>query len=105
MQYTASSFAQMLVGLFGPILRPRTHRPCQAGMFPARTAFESHVDDVVLDGQILPLARATERWLAKCRGLQQGLSQHYILYILLSVVALLTWIMPIERLIVRMFAR
>ncbi len=34
MQYTSSSFAQMLVGLFGWVLRPRTHKPSDLPLFP-----------------------------------------------------------------------
>ena len=36
MQYTASSFAQMLVGMFGWVLRPRVRRPADLAVFPAR---------------------------------------------------------------------
>ena len=39
MQYTSSSFAQMLVGLFGWVLRPRTHRPRDLPLFPQTGRF------------------------------------------------------------------
>jgi hydrogenase-4 component B len=105
MQYTASSFAQMLVSLFRLALRPRTHRPELYGMFPRATRFESHVDDVVLDRQIMPFARVAEQWFGRLRGLQQGVTQHYILSILITVIALLAWTMPIDEFIAGLFAR
>ena len=105
MQYTSSSFAQMLVGLFGWALRPRVHRPDVSGLFPSATRFESHVDDVVLDGQILPLARRVQRWLAALGGMRQGLTQHYVFYILATVILLLLWTMPLHNLIARFFSR
>src|SRR5262249_46305600 len=37
MQYTSSSFAELLVGLFGWALRPKEHQPKVQGLFPAET--------------------------------------------------------------------
>jgi hydrogenase-4 component B len=105
MQYTASSFAGSLVRLFGWVLRPRTHRPEIQGIWPAPSSFESHIDDLVLDRRILPAAGAIERWLARFRLLQQGLTQHYVLYILLTVIALLLWAMPLEQLLAQLWGR
>ena len=105
MQYTASSFAQTLVGLFRWVLRPRVHRPEVRGPFPAAAHFESHVEDIVLDGQILPFARVAERWLGRIRVFQQGLTQHYVLYILAAVLGLLAWAIPMDQVIARFFAR
>src|SRR5206468_5729377 len=60
-QYTSSSFAQMLVGLFGWALRPRTHRPHDLPLFPQATSFHSEVPDTVLDEGVLPAFRFTAR--------------------------------------------
>ena len=57
MQYTSSSFAQMLVGLFAWALRPRTHRPRDLPLFPRKTDFHSEVPDTVLDEAVLPAFR------------------------------------------------
>lgn len=105
MQYTSSSMAQMLVGLFRWLLRPRVHPPAISGLFSAESNFSSHVDDVVLEEQIKPMARMGERLLGRIRGMQQGLTQQYVLYILVAVVVLLIWTMPIARIVTRMFAR
>jgi len=89
MQYTASSFAEMLVGIFGGILRPERHAPDIKGLFPGRSAFESHVPEVVLEKGILPFLAATDRRLAMIRRLQNGQLNHYILYIFVALIILL----------------
>jgi hydrogenase-4 component B len=92
MQYTASSFAAILVDLFRGLLRPRSREPRIGGLFPAATRFESHVDDVVLEGFLGPLWRRFRAHLGWLRVLQHGSVQSYVLYILivLSVLLLLT---------------
>ena len=89
MQYTASSFAEMLVNIFGGILRPERHAPDIKGLFPERTSFESHVPEVVLEKGILPFFAATDRRLAAIRRLQNGQLNHYILYIFVALIILL----------------
>jgi hydrogenase-4 component B len=72
---------------------------------PAPSRFESHVDEPVLDRRLIPAALATERWFARFHALQQGLTQYYILYILIAVVVLLLWAMPLGQVLLRLFAR
>ena len=103
MQYTASSFAQMLVGIFHWVLRPQTLRPHLDKLFAKPSHFHSHVDDLVLERQLIPAARTMERWLSRFRKLQQGLTQHYVLYILIIVLVLMMWTMPFGRYLTRMF--
>jgi hydrogenase-4 component B len=89
MQYTASSLAQTLVGLFSFALRPHASRPKLAGPFPVSAAFRSHVPDPVLDGLVLPGARHVARAFESLRFLQDGNAQAYLGYILLTLVLLL----------------
>ncbi len=91
MQYTSSSFAQWLVGLFGWALRPRVHGPTIDRLFPPDTHFESHVDDVVLERVVDPTTRGFVWLFGLSRYLQQGSLQAYFLYILVIVVGLLVW--------------
>jgi hydrogenase-4 component B len=105
MQYTASSFVQMLVVLFRGVLRPQTHAPALREVFPGRASFSTHVPDPILDGQILPWSRRIERGFIRLRRIQGGVTQHYLLYILLTVIALLAWTMPWGRLLTRLYAR
>jgi hypothetical protein len=105
-QYTASSFAGMLIDLFDWVVRPARHGPVLGATPWARPAhFESHAGDPVLDRQIMPAGHALQRWLNQSRGLQQGLTQHYVLYILIAVIALLVWAVPVQSLIVKLFSR
>ncbi len=85
MQYTASSFAQMLVGLFAWVLRPKIHRPGWLALFPKSERFESHVPDAVLDEVVRPTFRYGEKLLLWFRVLQQGSIQTYVLYIFLGL--------------------
>jgi hydrogenase-4 component B len=89
MQYTSSSFAEMLVGLFGWALRPRTHRPPELPLFPQKTDFHSEVPDTVLDEAVLPTFRFGARLFSWFRVFQQGSIQTYLLYIFVALIALL----------------
>lgn len=91
MQYTSSSFGQMLVDLFGWALRPRMHRPKKLTVFPPHTDFHSDVPDTVLDEVVLPAFRFGA-WLSSWRRvIQQGSIQSYLLYIFITLIALLFW--------------
>lgn len=91
MQYTSSSFAQMLVALFAWVLRPKGRRPGNLPLFPRPTDFQSDVADVVLDEGVLPAFRFTAGVLGRFRILQQGSIQLYLLYIFLTLLLLFFW--------------
>jgi hydrogenase-4 component B len=91
-QYTASSFAQMLVGLFRWALLPDEHRPSLSGPFPAAgERFESHAPDPVLDRLLLPGMTRGRTLLGLARVIQAGRIQAYLLYIVVTLVVLLAW--------------
>ncbi|HUX42610.1 MAG TPA: proton-conducting transporter membrane subunit [Rectinemataceae bacterium] len=94
MQYGASSFGRPIGSLFGWILRPTVHGPKVDGAFPAESHLESHVDEVSLDRLVLPLVRVFERRALWIRRFQQGLTQRYLLYILVTVLILLGTLIP-----------
>jgi hydrogenase-4 component B len=91
MQYTSSSFAQMLVSLFAWALRPRVRRPANLTLFPQRAEFHSEVPDTVLDRAVLPSFHFVARFFSRLRFLQQGNIQIYLVYIFLALLALLLW--------------
>jgi hydrogenase-4 component B len=91
MQYTSSSFAQMLVTLFAWALRPRVHRPHVISLFPHKTTFHSDVADPVLDEAVLPAFRGGAWMSSKFRVLQGGSIQSYLLYICVALIVLLLW--------------
>jgi hydrogenase-4 component B len=105
MQYTATSFAQMIVLFFIRVLRPHGRRPRVVGLFPLPTHTHSHVDEVVLDRLLLPAGQRIEGWLLWSHRFQRGLTQHYVFLILLTLLALLSTLFPFKALITQWFAR
>jgi hypothetical protein len=91
MQYTSSSFAQMLVGLFGWALRPRVDRPKSLPLFPRASAFHSDTPDTVLDRAVLPMFHFGAWLFSWGRVFQQGSVQVYLLYIFVALIVLLLW--------------
>lgn len=91
MQYSSSSFAEMLVKLFGWALRPSVHPPKIDELFPQDAHFESHVEDTVLESAVWPGTRAVTWLFSWGRYLQGGSLQAYLMYILVVIVFLLVW--------------
>ena len=91
MQYTSSSFAQMLVGFFAWVLRPRVHAPGEQPVFAGPTRFHSHVPDIVLDGVLRPSFRFGAKITSSFRFLQAGSVHAYLFYIVLFLILLLLW--------------
>ena len=91
LQYSASSFAEIVTARFAWALRPHEHRPRIDAFFPADARFQSHVDDTVLDRLLRPAGRVSLALSAWFRSLPQGQLQRYIVYILAVLVPLLVW--------------
>jgi formate hydrogenlyase subunit 3/multisubunit Na+/H+ antiporter MnhD subunit len=91
MQYTASSFAQLLVRRFSWAIFPRVERPRPGGPFPAEAMFRTAVPDTVLDLLLLPASRGY-RWLAtRAHLVYLRRMQFQILLVLATLVAALVW--------------
>ncbi|MBZ0112467.1 MAG: hydrogenase [Thermoanaerobaculia bacterium] len=91
LQYTSSSFAELVTSRFAWALRP-TVQPAQVeGYFPAPTRFASHVDDTVLDRLLRPSVRLALTVASWFRALPQGRLQRYIVYLLALLLPLLVW--------------
>jgi hypothetical protein len=91
LQYTASSFAELITSRFAWALRPRIREPRVEGLFPAPASFHSEVDDAVLDRILRPAGALSFRVSAWFRSLPRGQLQRYIVYILAVLVPLLIW--------------
>lgn len=91
LQYTGSSFAEIITSRFSWALRPTVERPVIDGFFPTRATFHSQVDDTVLDRVLRPAGRAALAATAWFRSLPQGQLQRYIVYVLAVLVPLLVW--------------
>ncbi len=88
-QYSASSFAQMLVDLFAWVMRPFKKKPQIAGLFPQESDFASHVPDTVLDGAVEPSTHFLYRVFAWSRVLHQGSIHAYLLFVVATLIILL----------------
>ncbi len=100
MQYTASSLARSLVGLFAWILRPHQWLKRPTGLFPAAPGgLHTHVDEVALDRALLPFAERCARFAARFRRFQHGLVQPRLLYILITVILLLATLIPFKEIL------
>jgi hydrogenase-4 component B len=91
MQYTSSSYGQILIKLFGSALRPRIEGPGVVGLFPQQGRYQLAVVDLVLDRAVYPSVDFFGWLFARARLLQQGIIQIYLLYIFLIILGLLLW--------------
>lgn len=90
MQYTATSFAQMLTGIWAWGLRTETKGSQPLGFFPGPAQWSDHTPDVVLDRLLYPLCRTGAQAAFKVRSfLQHGIIGVYLLYIALTLALLL----------------
>ena len=91
MQYTASSYAQPVMGMFQTVLRTRRDLRAPRGLFPVDAGLHSHTPDVFVQNVYEPAIRGIVRLATVFRRLQQGQTHLYILYILVTVLLLLIW--------------
>lgn len=84
MQYTASSFANPIIRIFGGLAGVREHR--------GATVYHSSARDLVLDDLTLPAWRGIQRLALRLRPMQQGRLHVYLLYVIAALVALLAWL-------------
>lgn len=96
MQYTASSFADFLVGLFRFGLRTEQRGGEVGGAFPAPGHFHSQTPDTVLDRLLYPACRGVARGFTWLRArVQNGLIAVYLLYVAATLCVLLLLITTI----------
>jgi hydrogenase-4 component B len=97
MQYTASSFAEPITRIFQPLLRSRVESDVPtAVIWPEPASWRSVTPDRALAGLYEPVFKSIERALLRLRGLQQGHLSTYLLYIVLTVLALVaSMILPL----------
>ena len=88
-QYTGSSSSQTLVELFSWLLRPVRLAPKLTELFAKHLHYRSAVPDLVLDRGLIPASKYAGRILPWIRMLQQGRTQIYLLYILLTATLML----------------
>jgi hypothetical protein len=95
----------MIVEMLGWILRPTLQWPVLEGLFPGPSSMQSHIDDPVLDRFLVPLGGALQRLAMWFRGFQQGVTQHYVFYILVTTMVMLSTLIPVERVLALLATR
>ena len=85
MQYTAGSFASIITGWFGWILRPEREVESPKGMFPRHATFEQHTPETVLEHVVGPVAWAVMQCSSFVRRLQHGRAQSYVAYVIVGL--------------------
>jgi hydrogenase-4 component B len=91
MQYTASSFAQILNDAFRWALFLRIRSTSPRGPFPTGARFSTEPREAVLDVALVPALRGYTSLLARRRGVLAGRLHLYALLVLATLVALLAW--------------
>lgn len=90
-QYSATSFAEMLVHFFRGLLQPVYLMPRLSGFTPASAQFSSRIPETILEYLLLPFMKLTGTGLSFLRRLQHGEPNLYVLYIFITLVLLLVW--------------
>jgi formate hydrogenlyase subunit 3/multisubunit Na+/H+ antiporter MnhD subunit len=91
MQYTASSFGQPLVELFPFVLHGSRHGEPVTDLFPANTTLATRTPDPLHHRIYAPAFVGLARLAARRKPLQSGQTQLYVLYIAVTLLALLVW--------------
>ena len=92
MQYTASSYAQPLLDLFGPLLGLKRRAPIIKAYFPSPDEVETMAttaSDPAVETAYRPVFTTVAKVLGFLHCLQAGRVQIYVLYIVLTLVVLL----------------
>ncbi|HEX2897097.1 MAG TPA: proton-conducting transporter membrane subunit, partial [candidate division Zixibacteria bacterium] len=91
MQYRGYSFIQTVTGLFAGLLSIRKRMVLSGGLFPRSSLLMVKAPDAFLSNFYEPLFRSVGWTLGHLRRLQHGNLQLYILYILITLLALMFW--------------
>jgi hydrogenase-4 component B len=92
MEYTGTSFSEMLTTLMGGIVRTRVHISGISGYAPTPGAFSYTPEETILERMVLPLFRVAGICFAFCRRLQHGQSHIYMSYIFVTLLLLMLWV-------------
>jgi hydrogenase-4 component B len=99
MQYSSSSFARSIVGMFAWAIKPPAEPGRLEGYFPKGARLHGEPGDAVLDRALLPAFKRIEALSLWMRRFQQGLTQQYVLYVAIALVVLLATLVPFGELL------
>ena len=90
-QYTPASFVEPAARIFGPVIGTETKEQLDQSYFPQKSTFGVSAPDVVRGKFYTPLFEAVLNGFNHLKVFQSGVVNTYILYILVTLVALLVW--------------
>jgi formate hydrogenlyase subunit 3/multisubunit Na+/H+ antiporter MnhD subunit len=90
-QYTGSSFAELLLGRFSWAVPVHAEETLPRGLFPGPSSHRTHVPDPVLDEVLVPAARGYGWLSGRARLLNVRRIQLQMLLVLATLVAILAW--------------
>ena len=90
-QYTEASYSEPLGRLFGSVMGLKITEKGGGGLFPGKASLTIAAPDRVRTSLFTPLFEAVERLCNALKIVQHGKIYLYILYILVTLVALLIW--------------
>jgi hydrogenase-4 component B len=96
MEYTASSFGEPVREMFAAILPARHHVVAPEGYFPERASFRSEVVRPFQERFYRPAFGAIARGMSHLRWLHHGRVQLYVLYIVVTLIAMLAWLLAFQ---------
>jgi hydrogenase-4 component B len=91
MQYTGSSFVQPIVRMFRGVLVSRRKFTPPEGLLPTGSQFSTRTPDMFRETVWQPMFAYVGGALSRFRSLQHGQLQLYVLYLVLTLIALLIW--------------
>ena len=91
MQYTASSFGDPVREMFVALLPARRRVVPPEGHFPARASFQSEIVRPFQERVYGPAFGALSRGISRLRWLHHGRVQLYVLYIVVTLILMLSW--------------
>ena len=92
MQYAATGFAQPLTHGAQALLGTRVSGEPPQGVYPGAAAHRTRTPDLAQERLFVPLFRILANGLGRLRWLQQGRVHLYVLYIAVTLMALLAWV-------------
>jgi len=91
MQYTSASFVQPLARVFQHLLSERTENGMRSAVFPGATHYARQATDLAMQRIYLPLRSLVLGVAGWLRIVQHGRVHAYLLYIVVTLLALLIW--------------
>jgi formate hydrogenlyase subunit 3/multisubunit Na+/H+ antiporter MnhD subunit len=97
MQYTASSFSEPIREMFALLLPARRRVVPPEGYFPSRASFQSEVVRPFQERLYSPAFGAVSRGISRLRWLHHGRVQLYVLYIVVTLILMLSWFLVSQK--------